>query len=298
MQQFNIPELVKEIIKDCCELTIEPIDIYFADPIYVVLQIGDDPDYPEDEMEIAFDGKLLKTTTYIWVESGYNSQGHIDELPQSSFNIHKEDNFNEFIELYKSIKVPFWFNTRIESITPDKLKKLETINYDRISIGLESGSEYVRKKLLKRNYTNDYFLKKFKMLSDYDISISVNNIIGFPDETREQIFETIELNRKINAESFGAYLFQPFHGTYLRQYSVEKGYMSDDYISGDVHLETGLTMPHITQEELFGLQKTFSLYAKLPKSEFERIKIAEKNDEQGIKMFKKLNEEYAEKFYN
>ena len=77
-----------------------------------------------------------------------------------------EKKLNEFVELYKSIKVPFWFNTRIETISHDKLEKLESINCDRISIGLESGNEFIRKKILKRNYTNEYFLEKFKILSE------------------------------------------------------------------------------------------------------------------------------------
>ena len=50
----------------------------------------------------------------------------------------------------------------------------------------------------------------------------------------------------------------------------------------------------ISKEELMGLQKTFVLYAKLPKYEFPRIKIAEKNNEEGIKMFHELGEEYAD----
>ncbi len=207
-----------------------------------------------------------------------------------------EKKLNEFVELYKSIKVPFWFNTRIETISHDKLEKLESINCDRISIGLESGNEFIRKKILKRNYTNDYFLEKFKILSEHNISVSVNNIIGFPDETREQIFDTIDLSREINAESFGAYIFQPYQGTSLRDYCVKKGYISDNYLAEDVHFSSGLTMPQITKKEIGGLQRTFTLYTKLPKKYYDDIRIAERFDEEGDKKFKELSEIYYEKY--
>ena len=207
-----------------------------------------------------------------------------------------EKKLDEFVELYKSIKIPFWFNTRIETITHDRLKKLESINCDRISIGLESGSEYIRKKILKRNYSNSYFLEKFKIISEYNISVSVNNIIGFPDETREQIFETIDLSRDVDAESFGAYIFQPYQGTSLRDYCVRKGYISEDYLAEDVHFSSGLTMPQITKEEIGGLQRTFTLYTKLPKEYYGDIKIAETFDEAGDKKFKELSEIYYEKY--
>lgn len=215
-----------------------------------------------------------------------------------SFLSLREDELKEFFDLYKSIGIPFWFNARIETLSADKLKKLESINCDRLSIGLESGSEYIRRKLLRRPYSNDYFLEKFKLLNDFNISVSVNNIIGFPDETREQIFETINLNRRIKAESYGAYIFQPYHGTSLRDYCIERGYIDENYLSGDVqHLGAGLNMPQITKEEIGGLQRTFTLYVRLPQKYYNKIRIAEKFDEEGNRMFQQLSKVYYERYF-
>jgi len=216
-------------------------------------------------------------------------------ISESFLNM-KEENFDEFIERYKAISVPFWFNTRIETVTKEKLKKLKTINCGRISIGLESGSENVRKKLLKRFYSNDYFVEKFKVLSDSGIPVSVNNIIGFPDETREEIFDTIELNRRVKAESFGAYIFQPFQGTYLRDYCAERGYIPESYISGDSHMDSRPEISAIPEEEVIGLQRTFALYVTLPESYYADIKKAEKFDEAGNEKFKELAELYYQKY--
>ena len=213
-------------------------------------------------------------------------------IHEAFLGMNKRD-FDEFVSFYKDTRVPFWLNTRVETITPDRLEQLEKINCNRMSIGLESGSESLRTKLLKRNYTNDYFIKKFRMLSSYKISVSVNNIIGFPGETREQIFETVRMNREINAESFGAYVFQPYHGTMLRTYCVKKGYISKDFIAEDAHLGSGLNMPQLSNKEINGLQRTFSLYVRLPEKYYPDIRIAERFDEEGNRMFKALFEKWV-----
>jgi len=52
-------------------------------------------------------------------------------------------------------------------------------------------------KMLKKNFTNKQVIKGFKILNKYNMKISVNNMIGFPDETREMVFDTINLNRQV-----------------------------------------------------------------------------------------------------
>ena len=49
-----------------------------------------------------------------------------------------------------------------------------------------------------------------------------------------------------------------------------------------------LTQNHITHEEIKGISKCFALYTKLPENLYDFIKIAEKDDERGNKMFEEL----------
>ena len=55
-----------------------------------------------------------------------------------------------------------------------------------------------------------------------------------------------------------------------------------------------LNLPTISKLDLCALQKTFVLYAKLPRHEFKRIKISEQHDEEGDEMFNLLSEEYKD----
>lgn len=209
-----------------------------------------------------------------------------------------KERFDEFVERYLDYKIPFWFNTRPETINEEVVKKLEAIGCHRISMGVEAGNEEYRKKMLKRPVSNKKIIEAAKVLEQSPIQFSVNNIIGFPEETREMIFDTISLNREFVADSHGCYLFQPYRGTWLHKYSVEKGYWPPDKLSIDLNLEPSLDMPSITKDELKGLHKTFALYVRFPKSEWDRIKRAEQFDDEGNAIFEEYGRIYRDKYFH
>ena len=56
-------------------------------------------------------------------------------------------------------------------------------------------------------------------------------------------------------------------------------------------------MNSITCQELKGLQRTLPLYAKMPESEFDKIRIAEKFDEEVNQVFQQLRRAYYERYF-
>ena len=206
--------------------------------------------------------------------------------------------FEEFIEGYRKIKIPFWFNTRPETVNVDVIGQLEEVGCHRISMGVEAGNEEYRKTMLKRPVSNKKVIEASRILMDSKIQFSVNNIIGFPDETRPMIFDTINLNREFIADSHGCYLFQPYRGTWLYEYSVQKGYWPKDRLSVDLNLEPSLDMPTITKEELKGLHRTFPLYVRFPKEEWPLIARAEKRDEEGQQIYEALGTQYRDRYFH
>lgn len=207
------------------------------------------------------------------------------------------DEFERFVDLYKDIGLPFWIQTRPETIKEERIRKLEEINCDRITVGLESGNEKLRRNLLRRNISNEAIIKAFKIFEKFKIPVSVNNIIGFPGETREQIFDTINLNRSIKADSVSAFIFTPYRGTYLREYCLEKGYIKPDVQTGGIYDVSRLRMPTLTKEEINGLFRTFPLYVKLPKNYYSKIEKAEEFDDEGNDLFKQLSEIYKAEYF-
>ena len=121
--------------------------------------------------------------------------------------------FDEFCEMYKDIKLPFWCQTRIETISEEKFKKLKEVGLHRITFGMEHGNEKFRREVVKRPYSNKLAIELMKIPTELDITFSVNNIIGFPGETRELAFDTIELNRHFKSDDTSCSTLIPFYGT-------------------------------------------------------------------------------------
>jgi len=179
----------------------------------------------------------------------------------------KKGEFEEFAEMYKEIGLPFWCQTRIETVTPEKLKLLKEIGCARLSFGIEHGNEDFRKRWLQRSTTNALIINNFKNVKDSGIPFSINNIVGFPHETRELAFDTIRLNRHVDADDRNAYLYTPFHGTPLRVECEKLGLVkNEDIVQSIVTGESLLDMPQFPKKEVQAIVKTFNMYVKFPES--------------------------------
>ncbi|MFC1621034.1 B12-binding domain-containing radical SAM protein [Candidatus Omnitrophota bacterium] len=206
-----------------------------------------------------------------------------------TFLARKEKDFEDFADRYsREIRLPFWCETRIETITRKRAHLLKHMNCDRVSVGVEHGNEKFRQKILKKRFTNEQAIEAFDILNEYKIPISVNNIVGFPDETRELAFDTIKLNRRLRPDSISAFYFVPYRGTMLRQYCIEKGYIRPDAKSDTPYKSSVLTMPQFSSEQIKGIARTFPLYVKMPESYYNKIKIAEQLNEEGDKALAEL----------
>ena len=170
------------------------------------------------------------------------------------------------------------------------------MNCQNMQFGIEHGNEAFRYKVLNRHYTNKQMIDAFKIVEKYEIAYTVNNIIGFPDETRELVFDTINVNRQINPTTMNVYFFTPYKGTTLYKYCIEKGYLDKNDKVHQLLDGVPLKMDSISYQALKGLQRTFPLYAKMPENMFDQIKIAEKFDDEGNKMFEELSKIYRGKY--
>lgn len=213
-------------------------------------------------------------------------------ISAESFLVTSKKRFNDFIEKYPQVNLPFWLETRPESVTDEKIKKLKSIGCDAMNIGLESGNYELRVNLLNRKMTDQHIIDAVRIIKKYKIRVGANSILGFPTETRSQIFDTIELNRKANPDSIMIHPFNPYQGTKLYDLCVKKGYIAEGTLGGDYRSDFLMSMPQISIKELKGLHRTFAMYVKFPKNRYNEIKKAEIDDYH----FKLLAEEYKEKY--
>ena len=92
-------------------------------------------------------------------------------------------------------------NFRISPQSKDKeiFSAFKKANFNKINIGLESGSERVRREILKRNYTNQDFMDVIDMAREVGLKVFVFNIIGIPGETYDDYLETVRVKPSMPA---------------------------------------------------------------------------------------------------
>ncbi len=205
--------------------------------------------------------------------------------------------FDYFIKEYSKIKLPFYFQTRFETIRGDRLKALKEVGMNWLSVALEHGNENFRRKHLKRRYRNDMVVKSIEILKEHNIGASIQNMMGFPFENRDLIFETINFCKKLyrihSQLQFNIYMFTPYRSCSMYKTCKEEGLLpenDEDYINGYAFDgNTALRFSPEYKKELSGLYRTFNLYVKLPDKYLPQIKIAEKDDDEGKQMLKELS---------
>jgi len=203
-----------------------------------------------------------------------------------------------FVEMYQDIKLPFWCQAFPGNIKKHRIRKLMDVGLFRMASGIEHGNEQFRLRILRRRVSNETMIVNFAVLNELGLPFSVNNIIGFPTETRELAFDTIEVNRQINADSTNAYSFSPFHGTPLRTMAEELGYIDTTTIARSVTKPTLLRMAQFPPEAIEGLRRCFVLYVKMPKERWPEIAKAEQLTPEGHRIWQRLRDECAQRYMN
>ncbi|ODS33758.1 MAG: oxidoreductase [Candidatus Scalindua rubra] len=179
--------------------------------------------------------------------------GDTDFLSGMKFNT-----LETFAKLYKKhIDLPFLIQTGAETINEDKMKLLGMAGCDNISIGVESGSEKIRKQVLHKYVSKAKIVDSFRIARKYKIRMTANYMFGLPDETEEDIMETIKFNRIVNPPAIAAFYFTPFLGTELYDVSLKKGYIKGFDSKANLHKEVALEMPHLPKKRVKELLEYF-----------------------------------------
>lgn len=215
-----------------------------------------------------------------------------------TFMAYNDAEFEEFVELYSDIRLPFWCQAFPETISEDRIKRLMAVGLFRLGSGVEHGNEKFRANVLRRHVKNETMIEHFRILNKCGLPFSVNNIMGFPTETRALAMDTIEINRHIDADGANAYTFSPFHGTPLRKMAEDLGYIDSGTIARSATKQSLLKMAQFPPEAIEGLRRCFVLYVKMPRNRWHEIEKAEKLTPEGNKIWSELRDECSEKYMN
>jgi anaerobic magnesium-protoporphyrin IX monomethyl ester cyclase len=244
----------------------------------------------------------LKSVAHVHRELRYlidEKQVDYIRFPADTFLAMPNAYFEEFAEMYRGVRMPFWCQTRPETLTKERVTILDEIGCADISIGIEHGNEDFRREVVGRNYSNALLLERVGNLRDASFGVRVNNIVGLPKETRRLTADTIAINRRIApvVGSANAFHFAPYRGTPLRDVALRLGYIREDTVVEHNTKDTVLDMPQYSRDAINGAVRTFNMYLRFPETYFPRIAIAERFDDEGNAMFEALREEFVERYY-
>ncbi|MBU0630385.1 MAG: B12-binding domain-containing radical SAM protein [Candidatus Margulisbacteria bacterium] len=189
--------------------------------------------------------------------------------------------FKDLAKIYKrEVGLPFYAMTHPFSVTEEKAKIVDDMGCYLMTIGIEVGNEKFRGEVLNRRVPNTKIIEAFDIFHNKTkVLPSAFAMIGLPFETRELIFDTIELFRRCKPATYSVGIFQPFMGSKLRQVCIDNGFFDP---TGDIYeypSETSvLTMPQLSKAEIEKLYRTFMLYTKVDKNLFPLVKKAEDDD--------------------
>lgn len=200
-------------------------------------------------------------------------QLQINRFPEAAFVTFHDDTFNlnkeymkELCEAYaEKIKLPFRCNARADLVDEQSVSWLKSANCDSIWIGVEAGSDYIRNRLLRKGLSQDEILRAFDLVRAAGIKTRAFNMIGSPEETKENILETIALNQRLLPDDISApNIFRPYPGTMLYDYCKQKGWLSNRITEGYDDFSI-LNQPSISADELDYLQEFFLYAVKYPR---------------------------------
>jgi len=123
---------------------------------------------------------------------------------------------DEFLRLYKKrIGLPFRCLINPLVVTRSFAEMLRDAGCYTVSMGVESGNEFMRRKVMRRHMSRDQIVRAFRFISEHGMQTLAWNVIGLPGETVQSLRDTVDLNREIQATNPCCQVFHPYPGTHL-----------------------------------------------------------------------------------
>ncbi len=177
---------------------------------------------------------------------------------------------NEFKVAYrKHINIPFRCTITPSTAKDEILQSLKEAGCELVCMGVQSGNEKIRTKLLHRRHTDEIIIAAAQRIKKHGIKLQADFIFGFPEETPEDMWSSYELNEKLDAYNTSSYVFYPYPKTALADYSLKHGFLTkEDYDKikegyGSYHTSCWLNLPF--KDEVYKFNSMLPIWNVTPK---------------------------------
>jgi len=122
----------------------------------------------------------------------------------------------EFCEEYqKHIRLPFVCNGTARQITPEIVGALKGAGCRFVNFAVESGVEKIRTEIYEKPIRDEDIYRAADVLHSWGMPFLTYNMIGHPDESLEDLFQTVKMNQTIKTTLPWCSILQPYPGTKL-----------------------------------------------------------------------------------
>ena len=120
-----------------------------------------------------------------------------------------------------------------------------------MQLGIETGSLDIQGKYVDKKINLQGLKKKIQYMKKVGLETTGYFLLGFPEETREQIQNTVSLATSLELDWIYLIMVTPFPGTPLYTYCLKNDLLYDDYdVSNIRYSHTFIKNPNISREEL------------------------------------------------
>lgn len=135
----------------------------------------------------------------------------------------------DFCQAYKaSLNLPFSINSKVEYLDEEIIGELKAANCIGIAVGIETGNEDLRIRVMNRNTTNQKIIDICNLIKKHGLILTTFNMLNVPTEKTENIYQTIELNQLIKTDNPRVTVFTPIPKTKLYLELEAKGLISPE----------------------------------------------------------------------
>lgn len=149
----------------------------------------------------------------------------------------------------RGLKVEWDCETRVDAVDKELLERMRQAGCITVWFGVESGSTKILEKMHKK-INREQVKEAFKTAQKAGLMTIASAVIGFPGETEETAWETINFINSLNPDDIGCYIATPYPGTPMYEEVVKNGWLKvtdfDKYDTATPTFET----PDLSMERL------------------------------------------------
>lgn len=171
-------------------------------------------------------------------------------------------------EYARRVALPYYCLVRADLMTVDLAAQLKKSGCAGVWMGVETGDETLRLKVLGKRLTDGQIVAAARMLHEAGIPFRAYCQLGLPDETLKTALETVKFCIRIGTDYPWSSVYQPYSKTGLVDYCLRKGYLPADFSVDDIdrtcHRYSVLNLPD--KRRLMNLNRFFQTAVLFPRS--------------------------------